>query len=127
MFLIFFRQNITLNQVQKILVLLKIIIGVLVFLSLAKPASQTIYDNFQVFRGAMGNANTMGQVAAIGVLIYFHGYLTEKGKRLRYLEAILACVVMAVVWRSSSRSAMITVITGIGLITFFYRQKVRSL
>jgi len=125
-FLVFIRQNLTFNQVQKIQVVLKIIIAVLLFLSLLNPAPQTIYDSLQVFRGAMGNANTMGQIAAIGTIIYFHSFLTRRGKWLRYLEFFLVCISMAVLWWTGSRSALITVITGIGLIIVFYRQMVRN-
>jgi O-antigen ligase len=125
-FLVFLRQNMTFSQVQKILVVLKITIGVLVFLSLLNPAPQTIFDNFKVFRGAMGSANTMGQIAAIGVVIFVHSFLTGRNKCIRYLEGAFVCVAMAIVWWSGSRSAMIAFMTGLGLITFFYRQKIRG-
>ena len=125
-FSIFLRQIMTFIQIEKILLLLKVIIGGLLLLSLLKPAPQTIYNSLQVSSGAFGNANNLGQVAAIGVLIYLHSYLIGKNKRVRYLEAVLACVSMGMVWWSGSRSATIMLVTGIGLITFFYRQKVKG-
>ena len=120
-FLIFLRQSITLLQPQKVLLVLKIIFGILLFISLVKPATQTIYDDLQVFRGAMGNANTMGQIAAIGTLLYFHSYLNERKKWIRYLQAGLACGAVVIVWKSGSRSALMTLLSGIGVLTFFYR------
>jgi len=124
--LVFLRQNLTFSQVQKILIVLKIIIALLLFLSLLNPAPQTIYDNLQVFRGTMSNANTMGQIAAIGVVIYSHSFLIGRNKWIRYLEGGLACVAMGIVWWSGSRSAMIAFLTGLGLISYFYRQKIRG-
>jgi O-antigen ligase len=120
-FLIFLRQNITLLQPQKILFILKIIVGILLFISVVKPGSQTIYDDLRVFRGAMGNANTMGQIAAIGTLLYFHSYLNQRKKWIHYLQAGLACGAVVIVWKSGSRSALITLLSGIGMLTFFYR------
>jgi O-antigen ligase len=125
-FLVFLRQCLNFNQMQKIKFVLKIIIAVLLFLSILNPAKQTIYDKLNVFRGAMGNANTMGQIAAIGVIIYFHSFLIRRDNRLRCLDAILACIAGVVIWLSGSRSAMIMLITGIGLIIFFYRQWMRG-
>ena len=122
-FLVFLRQNLSFSQVQKILVVLKITIGVLLFLSLLNPAPQTIFDDFKVFRGAMGSANTMGQIAAVGVLIFIHSFLIERNKWIRYLEGALTCIAMGVVWWSGSRSAMIAFMTGLGMITYFYRLK----
>jgi O-antigen ligase len=123
-FLVFLRQNLTMGQIQKILVILKIIIGLLLVFSILNPAPQTIYDDFKVFRGAMANANTMGQIAAIGVVIYFHSFLIARNKRIRYLEAVLACGAIGIVWWTGSRSAMISLMTGIALIFYFYRQRV---
>lgn len=125
-FLVFLRQNLTFSQVQKILVVLKLIITFLLFLSLLNPAPQTIYDNLEVFRGVMGSANSMGQIAAIGVVIFIHGLLIGRIKLTRYLEGVLACLAMGIVWWSGSRSATITFMTGLGLITYFYRQKIRG-
>ncbi len=125
-FLVFLRQNLSFVQVQKILVVLKMTIGVSLFLSLLDPAPQTIFDNFRVFRGAMGSANTMGQIAAIGVVIFIHGFLIGRNKWIRYLEAALTCIAMGIVWWSGSRSAMIAFITGLGMMTYFYRLKIRG-
>jgi O-antigen ligase len=120
-FLIFLRQNIALLQPQKVLLILKIIIGILLLISLVRPGAQTIYDNLQVFRGAMGNANTMGQIAVIGALLYFHSYFNQRKKWIRYLQGGLACAAAVMAWKSGSRSALITLLSGIGLLTFFYR------
>ena len=120
-FLIFLRQNITLFPPQKVLLILKIIIGILLLISLVRPATQTIYDDLKVFRGAMSNANTMGQIGAIGTLLYFHSYMNQRKKWIRYLYAGLACGAVVIVWKSGSRSGLITLLSGIGALTFFYR------
>jgi O-antigen ligase len=125
-FLIFLRQRITLIQPQKVLLVLEIIIGMLLLISLLNPAPQTIYDNQQVFRGAMGNANTMGQIATVGTLLYFHSYLNARNKWIRYVFAALACGAVVILWKSGSRSAVITLLTGISLLALFYRNKIKG-
>jgi O-antigen ligase len=125
-FLIFLRQNITALQPQRILLILKIIIGILLFISLVRPAAQTIYDNLEVFRGAMGNANTMGQIGAIGTLLYFHSHLNERNRWKRYILVGLSCGAVVIVWKSGSRSAVIALLSGIGLLALFYRRKMKG-
>jgi O-antigen ligase len=63
----------------------------------------------------------MGQIAAIGTLLYFHSYLNQRKKWIRYLQAGLACGAVVIVWKSGSRSALIALLSGIGVLTFFYR------
>jgi O-antigen ligase len=125
-FLIFLCQNITVLQPQRILLILKIIIGILLFISLVRPAAQTIYDNLEVFRGAMGNANTMGQIGAIGTLLYFHSYLNERNRWIRYILFGLSCGAVVIVWKSGSRSAVVALLSGIGLLALFYRRKMKG-
>jgi O-antigen ligase len=120
-FLVFLRQNITLLQPQKVLFILKISIGILLLISLIRPAAQTIYDDLQIFRGAMGNANTMGQIAAIGALLYFHSSLNGGKKWIRYVQAGFACGAFVILWKSGSRSGLIALLSGIGVLTFYYR------
>jgi O-antigen ligase len=124
-FLIFLRQNITVLQPQRILLILKIIIGILLFISLVRPAVQTIYDNLEVFRGAMGNANTMGQIGAIGTLLYFHSYLNERNRWILF-QAGLTCGAAVIVWKSGSRVRW-SLLSGIGLLTLFYQAKMRKI
>jgi O-antigen ligase len=125
-FVIFLRQYITLLQPQRVLLILKIIIGLLLLISIVNPARQTIYDNLQVFRGAMGNANTMGQIAAIGTLLYFHSHLNERSRWRRYFLVGLSCGTVAILWKSGSRSAVVTLLSGIGVLAFLYRSKMKG-
>jgi hypothetical protein len=48
---------------------LKILVGGLLLLSLVKPAPRTIFDVLPAFRGAMSNANTLGQIAALNAFV----------------------------------------------------------
>jgi O-antigen ligase len=74
----------------------------------------------------MGNANTMGQIAAIGTLLYFHSYLNERKKWIRYLQTGLACGAFVILWKSGSRSGLMALLCGIGVLTFFYRVIMRG-
>ena len=65
----------------------------------------------------------MGQVAAIGALLFIHGALTGKIQWLRYLEASMAVLALWLAWSSGARSAMIAFLTGIVLMNYFYRTR----
>jgi hypothetical protein len=51
----------------------------LLFLSILKPARMTILDT-EYYRGAMGDPNSMGHIAAICALIYLHGAVIGQKK-----------------------------------------------
>ena len=124
-FVIFIRQNMTSNHTQIILWALKFLVAGLLFLSLLKPAPRTIFDDLPVFRGAMSNGNTMGQIAAMNVLLWFHGFLVERKNWARYAAVGFACVGVVTLWWTGSRSAMIMLIAGFFLITYFYRREMK--
>jgi len=59
-----------------------------------EPRVAGIVLDVQLYRGAFGSPNSMGQVAAIGALLLIHGGLTGKIQWLRYLEASIAVLAL---------------------------------
>ena len=93
-FLVFLRQSLKANQVNPIVLFLKVTIVTLLFASWMKPESMVSSLDLELYRGAFGSSNAMGQVAAIGALLFIHGALTGKIQWLRYLEASLAVLAL---------------------------------
>jgi O-antigen ligase len=122
-FLVFLRQSLKANQVNLIVLFLKGTIVTLLFASWMKPESMISSLDMELYRGAFGSSNAMGQVAAIGTLLFIHGMLTGKIHWLRYLEASLAVLALWLTWSSGARSAMIAFLTGIVLMNYFYRTR----
>jgi len=122
-FLVFLRQSLKANQVNPVVLFLKGTIVTLLFASWMKPESLVSSLDLQLYRGAFGSPNSMGQVAAIGALLLIHGALTGKIQWLRYLEASVAALALWLTWSSGARSAMIVFLTGIVLMNYFYRAR----
>ena len=86
LFLVFLLQSLTLRQTGHALCILKLLVAILILLSWLKPDPTISYveiDDVELFRGAFGSPNSMGQVAAIGCLLFLHGFLTRKSRWLR--------------------------------------------
>jgi len=119
-FLVFLRQSFKTYQVNQMVLFLKGIVVSLLFASWVKPESLVSSLDMELYRGAFGSPNAMGQVAAIGGLLFIHGALTRKIHWFRYLEASVAALALWLVWSSGARSAMIAFLTGIVLINYIY-------
>ena len=129
LFLVFLLQSFTLQQASQALNILKVLVALLLLLSWLKPTPTIGYvefDEVELFRGAFGSPNSMGQVAAIGCLLFLHGSLTRKAGWLRWAEIAMTCVAAWLVWSSGARSAMVASITGLGLMSYFYPNKMRG-
>jgi O-antigen ligase len=69
----------------------------------------------------------MGQVAAVGCLLFLHSFLTSKKRRwVRRAEITVACVAAWLVWSSGARSALVAALTGLLLMNYFYPSKLRG-
>jgi len=122
-FLVFLRQSLKTNQVNPVVLFLKGTIVTLLFASWMRPASLVSSLDVQLYRGAFGSPNAMGQVAAIGALLLIHGVLTGKIQWLRYLEASVAALALWLTWSSGARSAIVVFLAGIVLMNYFYRTR----
>jgi O-antigen ligase len=126
-FLVFFWQSLNLKQVDQILSVLKCVVAILILLSWLKPM-RPIHSSgdIELVRGAFGSPNSMGQVAAVGCLLFIHSLMTGKIGWLRQAEIIMACVAAWLVWSSGARSAMVASITGLVLMSYLYPNKLRG-
>jgi O-antigen ligase len=109
--------------------ILKLVTAVLLFLSLLKPGHMTILDT-SYFRGAMGDPNSLGHIAAICALIYLHGAVTGRTKWWRTVQLIVSSIGIVILLLSGARSSMTLFIVGMGLTNFYYgltRSLMRSL
>ena len=125
-FLVFLWQSLNLKQIREALTVLKWVVAALLILSWLKPTSAVRSQDIELFRGAFGSPNSMGQVAAIGCLLFLHGFLTKKTGWLRRAEIFMACAAAWLVWSSGARSAMVALISGLGLMSYFYPHKMRG-
>jgi O-antigen ligase len=125
-FLVFLWQSLSLKQVSQALNILKWLIVLLITLSWLKPVS-TVLNDVELFRGAFGSPNSMGQVAAIGCLLFLHSFLTSNKRRwVRRAEIVMVCVAAWLVWSSGARSAVVASIAGLALMSYFYPSKLRG-
>jgi len=99
----------------------------LIMLSWLSPKKPVMYNDLELFRGAFGSPNSMGQIAAVGALLFFHGFLTGKSKWLRWPNIVMAYLAAWLVWSSGARSAMAACIAGTILINYFYRDRLRGI
>jgi len=125
-FLIFIWESLNLRQAHQLLGVLKVLVAILIFLSWLRPTAAVLYERIELFRGAFGSPNAMGQVAAIGGLLFFHSFLTGRTRWLSRAELIMALVAAWLVWSSGARSAMVASIVGIILLNYFYRDRFRG-
>ena len=65
-FVVFLRQSLKANQVNQMVLFLKGVTVTLLFASWMKPQSMISSLDLELYRGAFGSSNAMGQVAAIG-------------------------------------------------------------
>jgi O-antigen ligase len=113
-------QIITPTQIRQLLSVLKYIMACLVVLSWINPVTNQ-YD--RLYRGVMGNANTMGHIAAISSLLFLQDFFVTKTKHRRYPIGVFALASMVTVWHSGARSSMIAMMLGILLLFYYYRRE----
>lgn len=119
-FMVFLRETLTVKDVNRIALFLKVITLGLLVLSYIKPAPLTVYDDARIYRGAMGNANTLGHIAALGALLFFHGVLSSKNPLGRIVQAISGVYALATLWATGARSSLVFLLAGVTLICIFY-------
>jgi O-antigen ligase len=117
--MIFLRGSLGLETSNQVMFILKLMTATLLFLSILKPDHMVITDS-SYFRGAMGDPNSLGHIAAICALIYLHGAVTGRMKWWRAVQLIVAIIGAVMLWLSGARSSMSMFLVGIGLINFYY-------
>jgi O-antigen ligase len=125
--LVLLKNSLTVGQAASILFFLKVVISALLLVSWLNPLSPvTLMDTFHAYRGAFGSSNALGQVAAVGAVLYLHGLLTDKAKWLRIGQVAMLCPALWTVWSSGSRSALVAFLTGVALMYYFYPKLIRG-
>ena len=124
--MIFMRESMTSEDAQILLLTLKAMISVVLLASVLNPASLGRFDNPNLFRGIAGSPNTMGHNAAIGFIIFFHGYLTERKKWLKMVQGGMLILAAMVLWNSGARSSMIFFLTGFLITRYIYRDMIKK-
>jgi O-antigen ligase len=117
--MVFLRGSFSLQTSNQVMFILKLLTTALLFLSILKPDTMTILDT-SYFRGAMGDPNSMGHIAAICALIYLHGAITGRAKRWRTVQLIIALIGVVILLLSGARSSMVLLLVGVGLMNFYY-------
>jgi O-antigen ligase len=121
-FMISLPQIITLGQIRRIMLFLKYMMGFLVIISWILPT----YDNANQYQGAMGNANSMGDIAFISAFLFLQNYITEKLPRARNIAGVIALISVITIWKSGARSAMIAFVAAVILLCYYYRRNMRG-
>lgn len=96
--------------------------GIMLFLlavSLFMPARPTVYET-PYFRGAMGDSNSLGHVAMLCALLYFHGGIVSSRTKWKLLQFGIALVAAGILVISWARSSMIGFLVGLILLNHFY-------
>lgn len=124
--LVLLKSSLSPGTAMAILLFLKAVIAGLLLVSWLNPLPPVALKISELYRGAFGNSNALGQVAAIGALLYIHGFLTDKPKWLRIGQAGMSCLALWIVWLSGARSALVAFLTGLTLMYCLYPKLMRA-
>jgi len=119
--LIFLPQVLRMTDASKVLLALKLIVAVILLVSYLKPASATKFDDPELYRGILGNPNALGHMAAVGCLLFLHGFLTQKGTRWGQLQAAMAGLAGVLLLQSGARSSGVAFLGGFLFLYVFYK------
>lgn len=117
--LIFLRGLLGRIRLSEILMILKIVTFILLIVSVWFPAPKTVFET-AFFRGAMGDPNSLGHVAVIAVLIFFHGTVISPSRRWQIIQGALALFATGILLSSRARSSTMAFLTGIICLSAFY-------
>jgi O-antigen ligase len=99
--------------------ILKGVMILLLVVSFYMPAPRTVYEN-PYFRGAMGDSNSLGHVAMIAALIFFHEAIASRKIQWRLLNLGVALGASGILLFSWARSSMVGFLVGLALLNFYY-------
>jgi O-antigen ligase len=123
-FLVYFRRCLTPERVSTLVLILKIVIGGVLIYSVVHPAPvRSNWDDPNRLRGTFGDANSFGQIAAFGAILYLHGGLHARAKNWHRLQMAAAAVSIGLVFRSGARSAVLQCLAAAAVMAFFDRRK----
>jgi O-antigen ligase len=126
-FMIFLPRLITVRQIRFLLYFMKYLMAAMVVLSWLFPAPDTVLLSGTLYKGIMGNANTMGHIAFMTAILFFQEFLAAKRMPMRYISGLMAAAAGLTVWHSGARSSMVALCLGIILLFFYYRKEMKGL
>jgi O-antigen ligase len=121
--LVFLPQLLRLTDATRMLTILKLIVGIILVVSYFRPSPLTIYDDPDLYKGILGNANTLGHMSAVGCLLFFHGYLTGSDTRWGKAQAGLAALAALLMMQSGARSSLVALVAGFFMLCFLYKER----
>jgi len=117
--MVFLRGTFNPEKIKDLLLPLKVISLMLLLISLLFPAPLTIYEN-PYFRGAMGDSNSLGHVAAICALVFFQGAMPARKRSWKFGQLAVAGFAFVILIRSGARSSAAAFLVGFMLINFYF-------
>ena len=124
--LIFLPEIMRLREYSVLLVSLKVMIAVILVVSYLRPAPMTGFDNPEYFRGILGNPNAFGHMAAVGAILFVHGFLTASNALWRQVNGGLAALALVLLVNSGARSSFIAASAGFFVLYFYYRERLSN-
>lgn len=116
--MVFLRRTLNTERLGDLLVPLKVLTLLLLGVSIVSPATSPAYDS-PYFRGAMGDANSLGHVSAICALVYLQGAITARHQGWRLLQLAVGALAVTVLIRTGARSSMTAFMAGLILINLY--------
>ena len=114
---LFVRETLTLGLVSRLIVGLKLALGLTLFLSVVAPAPRRYLDSEVLFKGIFGNPNTLGHMAAVTALLFMHGAIVSTTQRGRWIQSAMAVASVTLLWHAGARSSFAALVAGVCLLS----------
>lgn len=76
------------------------------------------------YSGIVGNANAFGHMAAVGLVLFTHAFLSSPRGTRRKIFAALALLSVVLLLKSYARSSALAAVIGLGVLYLFYRAQI---
>jgi O-antigen ligase len=107
----------------KLLLVLKLIIGLMLVVSYLRPAEFNVFDDRTLYKGIFGNPNALGHMAAVGCLLFLHGFITQQKSRWGQFQAVMAGLAGLLMIQSGARSSTLAFLGGFSVLFVLYRSR----
>jgi O-antigen ligase len=118
-FMFFLRGTLHSRGANQVIWVLKGVTLLLLVISFYFPAPRTLYDN-PYFRGAMGDSNSLGHVAMLCALLFFHGAITLRKIQWRLIHLGVGLGATGILFFTWARSSMVAFLVAVALLNYFY-------
>jgi hypothetical protein len=121
--LIFVPSLLRMTDASRLLLTLKVLVAVILFASYFWPAPLSRFDVINMYRGILGNSNALGHMAAIGCLLFLHGFFIQRRGLWCQLQGVMAGLAGILLIQSGARSSFLTLIAGLIVFYLLYRSE----